>query len=132
LLAGTAVETKKAAAAAHAADLASLIRDIREAGATSLRDIVSELNAREVPAARGGTWSAAQVSRLLQGIQGSANGAGHWLELASAGHGTRHGTPHAPTAVKRVLDRRHPARWICTHRFFGREVVPLECVMHLA
>ena len=63
-----AVQAKKAAAATRAADLASLIRDIKEVGATSLPAIVSELNAREVPAARSGTWSAAQVSRLLQGI----------------------------------------------------------------
>ena len=63
-----AAQAKKAAAATRAADLASLIRDIRKADATSLRAIARELNAREVPAARGGTWSAAQVSRLPQGI----------------------------------------------------------------
>ena len=45
-------QAKKAAAATRAADLASLIRDIKEVGATSLPAIVSELNAREVPAAR--------------------------------------------------------------------------------
>jgi len=49
-----AVQAKKAAAAARAADLASLIRDIREVGATSHRAIARELDAREVPAAGGG------------------------------------------------------------------------------
>jgi hypothetical protein len=38
-----AVQAKKAAEATRAADLASLIRDIRETGATSLRAIASEL-----------------------------------------------------------------------------------------
>ena len=41
-----AAQAKKAAAA-RAADLASLNRDIREAGVTSLRAIARELNARE-------------------------------------------------------------------------------------
>jgi len=52
-----AAQAKKAAAAARAADLASLIRDIKEAGATSLCGIARELNAGEVPAARGGAGS---------------------------------------------------------------------------
>ena len=47
-----AVQAKKAAAAARAADLASLIRDIREVGATSHRAIARELDAREFLSSR--------------------------------------------------------------------------------
>jgi DNA invertase Pin-like site-specific DNA recombinase len=52
-------------AAAAAADLAPVIADIRAAGAVSLRDIAAELNARGIPAPRGGAWGAVQASRLL-------------------------------------------------------------------
>lgn len=52
-------------AAAAAADLGPIIKDIRAAGATSLRDIADELNARGIPAPRGGTWGAVQVSRTI-------------------------------------------------------------------
>jgi hypothetical protein len=61
-----AVQAKKAAAA-RAADLASLIRDVREAGATSLRAIASELNAGEVPAARGRAGS--RIRREIPPLQ---------------------------------------------------------------
>ena len=47
LWSGTKRAPAKKAAAARAADLASLNRDIREAGVTSLRAIARELNARE-------------------------------------------------------------------------------------
>lgn len=48
-----------------AADLASIIANIRAKGATSLRAIAAELNAQFVPATRGGDWTAVQVSRVL-------------------------------------------------------------------
>jgi DNA invertase Pin-like site-specific DNA recombinase len=58
-------ETKTAKADARAADLASIIREAQESGATSLRAIAGRLNEIGVPAARGGEWSAVQVSRVL-------------------------------------------------------------------
>ncbi len=46
------------------ADLAPIIAELRSEGATSLRKIADSLNARGVPAARGGRWTAVQVQRL--------------------------------------------------------------------
>jgi DNA invertase Pin-like site-specific DNA recombinase len=46
-------------------DLAPIIADIRAAGASSLRQIAAGLNARNIPTARGGWWSAVQVKRVL-------------------------------------------------------------------
>jgi DNA invertase Pin-like site-specific DNA recombinase len=53
-------------AAARTADLAPIVADIQAGGAASLREIAAGLNARQVPAARGGAWSAVQVKRLLE------------------------------------------------------------------
>jgi hypothetical protein len=51
---------------AVASDIAPTIVEIQAAGATSLRGIAAELNERGIPTARGGgTWSAAQVARVL-------------------------------------------------------------------
>ena len=62
--------TRIAKADAKAADLASTIKQIRSAGdSPSLRQIAAELNARGIRSARGGAWSAAQVSRVLQRIE---------------------------------------------------------------
>lgn len=55
-----------AKANARASDLSRDIAEIRAAGATSLRDIAAGLNARGIPTARGGEWSAVQVQRVLQ------------------------------------------------------------------
>lgn len=55
----------KAAANAHAKELAATIREIRQAGHTTTRAIRDELNRRKVPTARGGEWHAMTVSRLL-------------------------------------------------------------------
>lgn len=43
------------------------ISEIRAGGATTLRQIAAELNMREIPAPRGGEWSAMQVQRVLGG-----------------------------------------------------------------
>lgn len=51
-------------AAARAADLLPVIDAIKAAGAVSLRQIAEGLNHRGIPTARGGEWSAVQVSRL--------------------------------------------------------------------
>lgn len=55
----------------RAADLSGTIADLRASGATSLRDLAAGLNARNIPTARGGTWSAVQVSRALARIAGA-------------------------------------------------------------
>jgi DNA invertase Pin-like site-specific DNA recombinase len=62
-------QARSASADARAADLVPVIEDIRAAGAKSLGDIARELNARDIPASRGGQWSAAQVRLLLQRLQ---------------------------------------------------------------
>jgi DNA invertase Pin-like site-specific DNA recombinase len=55
----------------RAADIAPTIRTLQAAGATSLRAIAAELNARRIPTARGnGEWSAVQVARMLERIEG--------------------------------------------------------------
>src|SRR4051812_7498814 len=56
---GVAVRQERSEARAR--DLAADIAKIRAAGATSLREIAAGLNARSIPAARGGAWSAVQV-----------------------------------------------------------------------
>jgi resolvase-like protein len=72
---GTAADCAKArrarsaSADARAADLAPVIEDIRTAGAKSLGEIARELDAREISAARGGQWSAAQVRMLFKRLR---------------------------------------------------------------
>jgi DNA invertase Pin-like site-specific DNA recombinase len=43
-----------------------VIRDVQQSGARSLRAIAQALEARGVPTARGGQWTAVQVSALLR------------------------------------------------------------------
>jgi DNA invertase Pin-like site-specific DNA recombinase len=50
---------------ARSSDLAPTIAELKVAGATSLRDIAAGLNERGIPTARGGQWTAVQVSRVL-------------------------------------------------------------------
>jgi hypothetical protein len=48
-----------------------IIVELRAAGATSLRAIAEGLNARRIPTARGSrTWSAMQIKRVLERIEG--------------------------------------------------------------
>ena len=49
----------------HAQDLAPVVVDIRSAGATSLRAIADELNARGMLTRRGGRWHVSTVMNLL-------------------------------------------------------------------
>lgn len=60
------------AARNRTADFAPIIAEIRASGATSLRRIAAELNARNIKTPRGGEWSAAQVMRTLDGLSVSA------------------------------------------------------------
>jgi DNA invertase Pin-like site-specific DNA recombinase len=50
---------------ARAADLAPIIKDLQAGGATTLQALADGLNARGIPAARGGQWSTPQVMRVL-------------------------------------------------------------------
>jgi DNA invertase Pin-like site-specific DNA recombinase len=50
---------------ARAADLGPTVAELQAAGAKSLRDIAAGLNERGIPTARGGQWTAVQVSRVL-------------------------------------------------------------------
>lgn len=53
-------------AAERATDLLPIITDIQAAGAATLREIAAGLNERGIPTARGKSWSAVQVSRVLK------------------------------------------------------------------
>jgi DNA invertase Pin-like site-specific DNA recombinase len=64
-VAGLTVRQRKAAV--RAADLQPIIARIQAAGATSLRAIAAELDARGIPAPRGGRWSATAVMRVTGG-----------------------------------------------------------------
>ena len=59
-----------ARAQARAADLASTVKELQASGCESLRAIAAGLDARGIPAARGGNWSAVQVARLLERLEG--------------------------------------------------------------
>jgi len=50
---------------------ADTVKELQAAGCESLRAIAAELEARGIPAARGGKWSAVQVSRLLARVNPS-------------------------------------------------------------
>src|SRR5947209_1672893 len=56
----------RARAQARAADLMPTIKDLQAAGCESLRATAAGLEERGIPAPRGGSWSAVQVSRVLQ------------------------------------------------------------------
>jgi DNA invertase Pin-like site-specific DNA recombinase len=60
-----AVAVIEANADRHAANVLPVIREIRRAGARSLRAIADALNARGVPTARGGRWQAQTVHNAL-------------------------------------------------------------------
>ncbi|SDO52571.1 Site-specific DNA recombinase [Methylobacterium phyllostachyos] len=64
---GRARQTQRAQERAQ--DLAPVIAAVRASGATSLRQIATALDARGIPAARGGAWSAGQVRRVLQSTE---------------------------------------------------------------
>jgi hypothetical protein len=58
-------EVVRARAAAKAADLAPLVKELQAAGVTSLRGIARALNQRGIQQPRGHGWQATQVRRLL-------------------------------------------------------------------
>lgn len=56
--------TQATKARARVADLAPVLAELRAVGTTSLGGIAAALNARGIPAARGGRWTATQVRRV--------------------------------------------------------------------
>jgi hypothetical protein len=61
----TSIRVRQERAKRHAADLAPVIAEVQASGATTLQAIAAALNARGIPTARGGSWSAVQVQRVL-------------------------------------------------------------------
>lgn len=59
------VKARRSRAAARAHDLWPTINTLKAEGAVSLRDLAAGLNARNIPAPRGGAWSSVAVMRLL-------------------------------------------------------------------
>jgi DNA invertase Pin-like site-specific DNA recombinase len=62
---GRAARTKSAKG--RASDLAPIIANLQASGATSLRQIAAGLNKQGIRTPRGGTWSAVQVQRVIEG-----------------------------------------------------------------
>ncbi|MBV9588730.1 MAG: recombinase family protein [Hyphomicrobiales bacterium] len=58
--------TRTRRARERAKDLAADVEELRAKGADSLTALAKGLNARSIPTARGGKWSAVQVMRLLE------------------------------------------------------------------
>jgi hypothetical protein len=56
--------TSKTSARKRAADILPVIQSIRADGVITLVGIAAALNARSIPAPRGGIWSSVQVSRV--------------------------------------------------------------------
>ena len=59
------VAARSDAAGRRASDILPIIAEIQAAGASSLREIVAQLNERAIPTSRGGTWRAVQVQRVM-------------------------------------------------------------------
>lgn len=66
-----AIEAVRRMAASRAEEYAEIIADVREAGATSLSAIATELNERGILTARGGRWHVSTVRNLLARTGGS-------------------------------------------------------------
>ena len=64
-IAASGRQSWSATASKGRAGILPLIEEVRTGGATSLREIASELNARGEMAPRGGQWSAVQVMRVI-------------------------------------------------------------------
>ena len=56
----------------RAAALAPILRELRATGITSTTELAARLNARRIPAPRGGKWGRMQVWRLLKRLEHGA------------------------------------------------------------
>lgn len=65
---------RQANAAARSATVLPIVRAIQADGTASLRGIAAALNARTIPAPRGGSWSANQVRRALAAADNCQHG----------------------------------------------------------
>lgn len=61
----TSIQVRQERAKRRAAELAPIIAEVQANGATALQAIAAILNDRGIPTARGGSWSAVQVHRVL-------------------------------------------------------------------
>jgi hypothetical protein len=61
--------TSKQAADARAKTVGPTIGELRKAGFVSIKAIMRELNARQIPTARGNKWRPTSVSRLLHRLE---------------------------------------------------------------
>jgi DNA invertase Pin-like site-specific DNA recombinase len=77
-----AKRVRKEQADNRAQDLEPTVKELRASGAVSLRAIAAGLDERGIPAARGGSWSANQVARLLERIASPFDSAGASAALA--------------------------------------------------
>ena len=59
-------QARQEAADAFAANVRPIIEQIQASGVQSLRGVARALTARGIKTARGGTWTAAQVSDILR------------------------------------------------------------------
>ena len=91
VLGGPELGTNKASADAHAANVRPMIREIRQAGATSLHQIAKALNARGITAPRGGQWYAKSVSNILARLN-QVDG----VVRTCGRHGERYGITRSP------------------------------------
>ena len=76
----------------RALDLAPTIQELHAGGCESLRAIAAGLEERGIPTARGGKWSAVQVSRLLEAARSLSAQASPSRERRS-GRAVRTGSP---------------------------------------
>jgi hypothetical protein len=79
-----AIAARREEADKRALDLKPIIEELRAAGCESLRAFAAGLEQRGIPAARGGSWSANQVARLLENIASPFNASLANVEAASA------------------------------------------------
>ena len=59
----------RARSLAYLKTLLPIVREIQVVGDLSRREIADELNARKIPAPKGGLWNGAGVSRLLARLE---------------------------------------------------------------
>jgi DNA invertase Pin-like site-specific DNA recombinase len=77
-----AIAARREEADKRALDLKPIIAELQASGAVSLRAIAAGLDQRGIQAARGGSWSANQVARLLENIASPFISAGAASALA--------------------------------------------------